>query len=73
MTISHSGGTQLRSLEKVLEDAQKSGKLNLSGRNLRDYPKSAEKFDLFDTVEIGKLSSDHHVVKCTELCSVVGV
>lgn len=63
MTISHSGGTQLRSLEKVLEDAQKSGKLNLSGRNLRDYPKSAEKFDLFDTVEIGKLSSDHHVVK----------
>ena len=52
--ISSHGGTQLRSLEKVLDDAQKSGKLNLSGRNLRDYPKSADKFDLLDTVEIGK-------------------
>ncbi|XP_030838071.1 leucine-rich repeat and calponin homology domain-containing protein 2 isoform X3 [Strongylocentrotus purpuratus] len=68
VTISHSGGTQLRSLEKVLEDAQKSGKLNLGGRNLRDYPKSAEKFDLFDTVEIDLSKNKLSELPC-ELCS----
>ncbi|XP_072033619.1 LOW QUALITY PROTEIN: DISP complex protein LRCH3-like [Amphiura filiformis] len=45
-------GTQLRSLEKVLDDAHMTGMLNLSGRSLRDYPKIAEKFDLDDTVDV---------------------
>ncbi|XP_041483576.1 leucine-rich repeat and calponin homology domain-containing protein 2-like isoform X2 [Lytechinus variegatus] len=68
VAVSHSGGTQLRSLEKVLEDAQVSGKLNLNGRNLRDYPKSAEKFDLLDTVEIDLSKNKLSELPC-ELCS----
>ncbi|XP_055599518.1 leucine-rich repeat and calponin homology domain-containing protein-like isoform X2 [Uranotaenia lowii] len=39
-----------RSLERILEDANLSGELKLSGRKLKDFPKAAGKFNLSDTV-----------------------
>ena len=53
-TSHHLGGAQLRSLEKVLEDAHMTGILNLGGRNMRDFPKSVDKFDLMDTLDVGE-------------------
>ncbi|XP_055551073.1 leucine-rich repeat and calponin homology domain-containing protein isoform X2 [Wyeomyia smithii] len=39
-----------RSLERILEDANMSGELKLSGRKLKDFPKAAGKYNLSDTV-----------------------
>ncbi|XP_062547620.1 leucine-rich repeat and calponin homology domain-containing protein isoform X2 [Armigeres subalbatus] len=39
-----------RSLERILEDANLSGELKLSGRKLKDFPKAAGKYNLSDTV-----------------------
>lgn len=47
-------GTPLRSLEKVLEDAQMTGILNIGGRNMREYPQIAINYDLEDTTGAGK-------------------
>lgn len=44
-----------RSLERILEEAMSGGELRLSGRKLNRFPKSAEKYDLKDTVFAGKL------------------
>ncbi|XP_058815186.1 leucine-rich repeat and calponin homology domain-containing protein isoform X2 [Topomyia yanbarensis] len=53
-TMSGAGGhmqSQLtRSLERILEDANLSGELKLSGRKLKDFPKAAGKYNLSDTV-----------------------
>ncbi|XP_055632823.1 leucine-rich repeat and calponin homology domain-containing protein isoform X2 [Toxorhynchites rutilus septentrionalis] len=51
----NSGGGHLqsqltRSLERILEDANLSGELKLSGRKLKDFPKAAGKYNLSDTV-----------------------
>lgn len=47
--------TQLtRSLERILEEAQQSGELKLSGRKLKDFPNS-NKYNLDDTVTAGML------------------
>lgn len=43
-----------RSLERILEDANLSGELKLSGRKLKDFPKVAGKYNLNDTVIAGK-------------------
>lgn len=43
-----------RSLERILEDANLSGELKLSGRKLKDFPKAAGKFNLSDTVIAGE-------------------
>ena len=42
-----------RSLEKLLEDAQFTGELNLSGRNLKEFPKVAVQYNLSDTCNTG--------------------
>lgn len=42
-----------RSLERILEDANLSGELKLSGRKLKDFPKAAGKYNLSDTVIAG--------------------
>lgn len=42
-----------RSLERILEDANLSGELKLSGRKLKDFPKTG-KYNLSDTVIAGK-------------------
>ncbi|XP_075212023.1 leucine-rich-repeats and calponin homology domain protein isoform X2 [Lycorma delicatula] len=39
-----------RSLERILEEAHLSGELKLSGRKLRDFPRTGGKYDLADTV-----------------------
>nr|CAD7416027.1 unnamed protein product [Timema poppensis] len=39
-----------RSLERILEEAHLSGELKLTGRKLKDFPKSGGKYDLGDTV-----------------------
>ncbi|XP_067669112.1 leucine-rich repeat and calponin homology domain-containing protein 1-like isoform X8 [Haliotis asinina] len=39
-----------RPLERVFEEAQHTGEVNLSGRKLKDYPKISTKFDLVDTI-----------------------
>ncbi|KXJ67794.1 hypothetical protein RP20_CCG011590 [Aedes albopictus] len=44
-----------RSLERILEDANLSGELKLSGRKLKDFPKAAGKYNLSDTVIAGEL------------------
>jgi len=43
-----------RTLERVFEDAQHTGEINLSGRKLKEYSKVAEKFDLVDTTTVGE-------------------
>jgi hypothetical protein len=43
-----------RSLERILEEANLSGELKLSGRKLKDFPKGAGKFDLRDCVIAGR-------------------
>ncbi|CAN0085340.1 unnamed protein product [Lampetra fluviatilis] len=49
------GGAALlhRSVERALEDACLSGVLNLSGRKLKDFPRSTASFDLSDVTEAG--------------------
>lgn len=56
-----------RSLERVLEDAQYTGLLNLSGRKLKEYPRIATKYDLSDTVQ-AVLSKNRLVELPEELC-----
>ena len=43
-----------RTLEKVLEDAQQTGDISLSGRKLKDYSKIASKYDLSDATSAGE-------------------
>lgn len=42
-----------RSLEKILEEAHLSGELKLSGRKLKDFPRTGGKYDLSDTIIAG--------------------
>lgn len=42
-----------RSLEKILEEAHLSGELKLSGRKLKDFPRTGGKYDLTDTIIAG--------------------
>lgn len=44
-----------RGLERALEEAANSGRLNLSCRKLKEFPKNATNYDLTDTVEAGRL------------------
>lgn len=46
-----------KSLERILEEAHLSGELKLSGRKLKDFPKTGRKYDLSDTVVAGKVTS----------------
>lgn len=43
-----------RSIDRVFEDAQLSGVLSLNGRNLKEFPSAAGRYDLTDTVVAGK-------------------
>lgn len=42
-------------MPKVFEEANLSGELRLSGRKLKDFPKTAAKYNLSDTVIAGKI------------------
>lgn len=41
-------------MPKVFEEAKLSGELRLSGRKLKDFPKTAAKYNLTDTVIAGR-------------------
>ena len=43
-----------RTLERVFEEAQHTGEINLSGRKLKEYPKVAAKYDLGDSTLTGR-------------------
>ena len=45
-----------RPLERVFDDAQTTGEVNLSGRKLKDYPKISNKYDLVDTITAGEIN-----------------
>lgn len=47
-----------RPVERVLEEAQFTGDVNLSGRKLKDYPKICSKYELVDTIHTGKQFSE---------------
>jgi len=44
-------------LEKILDESQLTGELNLSGRNLKEFPEYAKQCDMGDTVVAGKCFS----------------
>ena len=41
-------------LDKTFEEAQYSGVINLSNKNLKEYPRCKKKYDLIDTSTAGK-------------------
>ena len=64
-TTYHGAGTQSptalsKPLERVFEDAQHTGEIQLSGRKLREYPKIAVKYDLVDTISTGRFVFQFH-------------
>lgn len=61
MANTFSGGsvvTVSRPLDRIFDDAQHTGEVILCGRKLKEYPKIAGKYDLVDTVSIGKCQFD---------------
>ncbi|XP_031436230.1 leucine-rich repeat and calponin homology domain-containing protein 1 isoform X2 [Clupea harengus] len=61
-----------RGLERALEEAAGSGRLNLSNRRLKEFPKSAANYDLTDTVE-ADLSRNRLTDLPLEVCHLVAV
>jgi len=54
----HGSGSQSptsisRTIEKVFDESQYTGEINLSGRKLKEYPKCACRYDLVDTTSAG--------------------
>ena len=43
-----------RSVDRALDEASVTGSLNLSGRKLKEFPRSAANHDLTDTTRAGK-------------------
>ena len=41
--------------EKIFEDAQFTGVINLTGKKLKEFPQCSKKYDLSDTVTAGKI------------------
>lgn len=57
MANTFTGGSTVsvsRPLDRIFDDAQHTGEVILCGRKLKEYPKIAGKYDLVDTVSIGK-------------------
>ena len=46
-----------RSLDRALDEASATGCLNLSGRKLKEFPRSAANHDLTDTTRAGEWGS----------------
>jgi len=56
----HGSGSQSptslsRTIEKVFDESQYTGEINLSGRKLKEYPKCACKYDLVDITSAGNI------------------
>ncbi|XP_071998532.1 DISP complex protein LRCH3 isoform X2 [Engystomops pustulosus] len=61
-----------RSLERALEEAAVTGSLNLSGRKLREFPRSAARPDLSDTTQ-ADLSRNRLSEIPAEICNYVSL
>ncbi|XP_041940219.1 leucine-rich repeat and calponin homology domain-containing protein 1 isoform X4 [Alosa sapidissima] len=61
-----------RGLERALEEAASSGRLNLSSRKLKEFPKSAANYDLTDTVD-ADLSKNRLTDVPSEVCHLVAL
>uniref|UniRef100_F7C276 Leucine-rich repeats and calponin homology (CH) domain-containing 3 n=1 Tax=Xenopus tropicalis TaxID=8364 RepID=F7C276_XENTR len=61
-----------RSLERALEEASVTGVLNLSGRKLREFPRSAVQHDLSDTTQ-ADLSRNRLCEIPPEICNYVSL
>ncbi|MBN3322801.1 LRCH1 protein, partial [Atractosteus spatula] len=61
-----------RGLERTLEEAANSGVLNLSGRKLKEFPRSALNHDLSDTVQ-ADLSRNRLTEIPSEVCQFVSL
>ncbi|XP_077146276.1 DISP complex protein LRCH3 isoform X3 [Ranitomeya variabilis] len=61
-----------RSLERALEEAAVTGSLNLSGRKLREFPRSAARQDLSDTTQ-ADLSRNRLSEIPAEICNYVSL
>ncbi|XP_075717960.1 DISP complex protein LRCH3 isoform X2 [Rhinoderma darwinii] len=61
-----------RSLERALEEASVTGSLNLSGRKLREFPRSAARQDLSDTTQ-SDLSRNRLSEVPAEICNYVSL
>ncbi|XP_070694640.1 leucine-rich repeat and calponin homology domain-containing protein 1 [Pempheris klunzingeri] len=71
----HVGSANLppnRGLERALEEAAVSGVLNLSSRKLKEFPRTAAKHDLTDTVE-ADLSKNRLADVPSEVCHLVAL
>ena len=44
-----------KNLEKCFEESQETGTLSIPHRNMKDFPRAVESFDLTDVVRAGKL------------------
>ncbi|CAH1781062.1 unnamed protein product, partial [Owenia fusiformis] len=74
-TVSHgsqSPTSLTRTLEKIFDDAQNTGRIPLSGRKLKEYPRIARKFDLIDTssTDISKNRFTEIPEQVCEFCSM---
>ncbi|KAJ8379182.1 hypothetical protein AAFF_G00230940, partial [Aldrovandia affinis] len=69
---SHNNMPLSRGLQRALEEAANSGMLNLSGRKLKEFPRSALNHDLSDTVE-ADLSRNRLTDVPSEVCHFVAL
>lgn len=59
--------SQSRTIDRVFEDAQHTGEINLSGRKLKEYPQSvAGKYDLVDTISAGECRMSESQIPCQQ-------
>lgn len=52
LTNNMNNGPLTRSLERILDEASSSGELKLSNRKLKDFPRSAQKYNLSHNIVI---------------------
>jgi len=72
----HGSGSQsptslTRTIEKVFDESQYTGEINLSGRKLKEYPKCACKYDLVDTTSAGNTGHCFVDIRCILSLSIV--
>ncbi|XP_055949135.1 leucine-rich repeat and calponin homology domain-containing protein-like isoform X1 [Argiope bruennichi] len=69
-SILSSPGTSMRNIDKIFEDAQLKGILQLNSRKLKEFPKVSCKYDLSDLVK-ADLSKNRLSELPTEICGCV--
>lgn len=61
-----------RTIERIFDDSQHTGQINLSGRKLRKYPTTSKKYDLLD-ITLADLSKNRFSEVPEEVCDYVSV